>query len=132
MNEGRKIYFGSVVSENFQLPCRLDEKLIERAARFWKNLGLVEKSVSFKEEEGSKIASFKAEGGSIWTTSFDKYKKVVRVLMVGVGEGTQVCIHLEFPGGYLSSADRRRVLQLFSSFQEYLRKVEPKAPPTQP
>jgi len=120
----RQIYFGSTVSETFIVNKMLSTELIEKAMCFWRERGLsIKNAISpteFTTKEGPSLASFVAEGGSIWTTSFEQYKKTINVCFTGSQEQTQVFVHMVLPGGLMSSQDREKAADLILSFHEAL------------
>ena len=120
----RQIYFGSTVSETFIVNKMLSRKLIEKAMCFWREKGFSIKNAilptEFTTEERPSLASFVAEGGTIWTTSFESYKKTVNACFTGTREQTQVFVHMVLPGGLMSSQDREKAADLILSFHEAL------------
>jgi hypothetical protein len=120
----RQIYFGSTVSETFTVNKRLSSELIEKAMCFWRERGLsIKNAISPSElttKERPTLTSFLAEGGSIWTTSFEQYKKTINVCFTGTQEQTQVFVHMVLPGGLMSSQDREKAADLILSFHEAL------------
>lgn len=63
---------------------------------------------------------FVAEGGTIWTTNFDTYKKTIIVNLSGSAEQTDVMVQLVLPGGLMSLQDRERAAELIESFYKVL------------
>jgi len=120
----RQIYFGSTVSETFIVKKMLSSELIEKAMSFWREKGLSIKNAilptKFTTEESPSLASFVADGGTIWTTSFELYKKTINVYLTGTQEQTQVFVHIVLPGGLMSSQDREKAADLILSFHEAL------------
>ena len=120
----RQIYFGSTVSETFIVKKMLSTGLIEKAMCFWREKDLSIKNAilpaKFTTRERPSLASFVAEGGTIWTTSFESYKKTINVYFTGTQEQTQVFVHLVVPGGLMSSQDREKAADLILSFHEAL------------
>jgi hypothetical protein len=86
-------------------------------------MGMVIKSSQAHEREsdGSKGVEFVAEGGTIWTTNFDSYKKSVSVVMMGNAKQTEVLVNMVLPGGLMSMQDRERAADLINSFYEAVR-----------
>lgn len=93
---------------------------MEAAQSFWKKMGLTIKSVQMPERRPSDddlvIVEFIAEGGTIWTTNFESYKKTVTVTLSSSVEGTEVVVHLVLPGGLMSLQDREKAADLIDSF----------------
>lgn len=120
----RQIYFGSTVSETFVVDKMLSGELIEKAMCFWRERGLsIKNAISpseFTTEEKPSVASFVAEGGTIWTASFEAYKKTINVCFTGTQDQTQVFVHIVLPGGLMSSQDREKAADLILSFHEAL------------
>jgi len=120
----RQIYFGSTVSETFIVKKMLSSDLIEKGMCFWREKGLsIKNAISpakFTTKERPSLASFVAEGGTIWTTSFESYKKTINVYFTGTQEQTQVFVHMVMPGGLMSSQDREKAADLILSFHEAL------------
>ena len=120
----RQIYFGSTVSETFTVRKMLSSELIEEAMRFWREKGLSIKNAilpgEFTTKERPSLGSFVAEGGTIWTTSFELYKKTINLYFTGTQEQTQVFVHMVMPGGLMSSQDREKAADLILSFHEAL------------
>jgi len=120
----RQIYFGSTVSETFIVKKMLSSELIEKAMSFWREKDLSIKNAilptKFTTEESPSLASFVADGGTIWTTSFELYKKTINVYLTGTQEQTQVFVHIVLPGGLMSSQDREKAADLILSFHEAL------------
>jgi len=120
----RQISFGSTVSETFIVGKMLSRELIEKAMCFWQEKGFSIKNAilptEFTTKERSSLASFVAEGGTIWTTSFESYKKTVNACFTGTQEQTQVFVHMVLPGGLMSSQDREKAADLILSFHEAL------------
>ena len=120
----RQIYFGSTVSETFIVKKMLSSEFLEKAMRFWREKGLSIKNVvlptEFTTKERPSLASFVAEGGTIWTTSFDSYKKTINVYFTGTQDQTQVFVHMILPGGLMSSQDREKAADLILSFHDAL------------
>jgi len=73
-----------------------------------------------KPHESKSVVEFVAEGGTIWTTNFDSYKKSITVTLVGNGKQTEVSINMVLPGGIMSLQDRERAAGLIDSFYESL------------
>jgi len=120
----RQIYFGSTVSETFIVNKMLSSGLIEKAMCFWREKGFSIKNAilpaEFTTKERPSLSSFVAEGGTIWTTSFESYKKTINVCFTGTQEQTQVFVHMVLPGGLMSSQDREKAADLILSFHEAL------------
>ena len=118
----RQISFGSTVSETFVIDKMLSNELVEKAMCFWREKGLSIKNAilpaEFTTKERPSLASFVAEGGTIWTTSFDAYKKTINVCFTGTQEQTQIFVHIVMPGGLMSSQDREKAADLILSFNE--------------
>jgi len=121
----RHIRFSSTVSETFTLHKGLSDELVQAAEAYWKSKGLATKNVRMPGQASGGSdpisAEFVAEGGSIWTTNFDSYKKTVTVNFHCAGENTDVIVHLVLPGGLMSLEDRERAAGLIESFYEALR-----------
>ena len=81
-----------------------------------KNIQTSEKS----NESESAAVEFAAEGGTIWTTNFDSYKKSVMVNLVSNAKQTEVQVQIVLPGGIMSLQDRERAAVLIDSFYESL------------
>jgi len=73
-----------------------------------------------KSPETKLVVEFVAEGGTIWTTNFDSYKKSIIVTLVGNAKQTEVSINIVLPGGIMSLQDRERAAGLIDSFYESL------------
>jgi len=120
----RHIRFSSTVAETFTLRRQLSESLVRAAEGFWKGRNMDIKSVQLPEKSADKpdsmIASLVAEGGTIWTTKFDSYKKTVTVNLFGDSDQTEVTVQLVLPGGLLSLHDREQAAALIESFYESL------------
>ena len=116
----RQIRFSSIVSENFALDRILTRKLVEEAVTFWQKNGLILKApppYDHIEETSNPISvGFVVEGGTIWTTSFESYKKTASVSLTGIGSRTQVLVNLVLPGGIMSLRDREKAAELISAF----------------
>lgn len=123
----RQIKFGSTVSETFSLDARLSSGLLQAALDFWSKKGLIMKEVTkpdaFSVSEDPLDVGFVCEGGTIWTTEFENYKKAVTVSMTGGLERTQVFVNMVLPGGLMSAQDRKRAAQMLWEFNENLRSV---------
>jgi hypothetical protein len=119
----RNIRFSSTISEAFVLDRELSDKLVQAAEGFWSQMGMVIKSSQSheKESDGSEGVEFVAEGGTIWTTNFDSYKKSVSVVMVGNTKQTEVLVNIVLPGGIMSMQDRERAADLINSFYKAVR-----------
>lgn len=63
-----------------------------------------------------KVVEFVAEGGTIWTTDFDSYKKKVTVNLSENEHETEVLVQITLPGGLLSIEDREKAANLIESF----------------
>lgn len=120
----RQIRFSSTVSETFVLSKGLSEGLVLAAEEYWKSKGMVIKKVQMPERISANIdpaeAEFVAEGGTIWTTNFDTYKKMVTVSLSGGVQQTKIFVHMVLPGGLMSLQDRERAANLIESFYEAL------------
>jgi hypothetical protein len=64
--------------------------------------------------------SFVAEGGTIWTTNFDSYKKTIMVNLSRNDHQTDVLVQIVLPGGLMSLQDREQAADLIDSFYEAL------------
>jgi hypothetical protein len=113
------------VSETFTLRKVLSDELVQAAEVYWKGKGLTTKNVRMPEQASGGndpvSAEYVAEGGSIWTTNFDSYKKTVTVNFCSVAENTDVTVCVVLPGGLMSLQDRERAANLIESFYEALR-----------
>jgi hypothetical protein len=120
----RQIRFSSTVSETFILSRGLSEGLVLAAKKYWESKGMVIKTVQMPERFSANIdpveAEFVAEGGTIWTTNFDSYKKMVTVSLSGGLQQTKIFVHMVLPGGLMSLQDRERAANLIQSFYEVL------------
>jgi len=119
----RKITFGSTISTSFSINRKLDSKLLDEAAAFWKekNLSVKRKELSKAAENGATSTStLLAEGGTIWTIDFDQYRKIVSVSMTGNGGFVEVFVHMELIGGFMSEKDKDRALRLLHEFETQL------------
>lgn len=121
----RHIRFSSTVSETFTLHRVLSDELVRAAEVYWKSKGLATKNVRMPEQASGGndpvSAEYVAEGGSIWTTDFDSYKKMVTVNFCRAAENTDVTVYVVLPGGLMSLEDRERAASLIESFHEALR-----------
>jgi hypothetical protein len=101
------IHFSSTVTETFILRRLLSKSLVKTAEGFWKENDMYIKSVQLPERSDDKadsmIASLVAEGGTIWTTKFESYKKTVSVSLFGNSGQTEVRVQLVLPGALLLS-----------------------------
>jgi hypothetical protein len=119
----RKITFGSTVSTSFSVNKKLDSKLLDEVAGFWKekNLSIKKKELLKSAENGAtSMCTLLAEGGTIWTIDFDQYKKTVSVSMMGNGGFVEVFIHMELIGGFMSEKDKEKALRLLNEFEAKL------------
>lgn len=120
----RHIRFSSMVSESFTVGKVLTKALVQSALDFWASRGLVAKvSPSYEAFEVStepRSVSFVVEGGTIWTTSFDSYKKTVNVTLTGSGGQTEVFVNMVLPGGLMSLRDREKAAILIQGFYDAL------------
>lgn len=118
----RKITFGSTVSESFTVEKRLDEKLLNKAADFWKKRNLsIKKKMLEKPAGGETITgTLVTEGGTIWTIDFDQYRKAVSVSMIGTGDMVEVYVHIELIGAFMSAKDKTKAMDLLEAFQSEL------------
>jgi len=120
----RKVTFGSTVSDSFLLSRPLSKELVRDVVDFWrfKGLGAKEEHAVGRLSEGKTpgFASLVFEGGSIWTTSFEEYKKAVTINLGQVAGQTQVSLHMEFRGGFLTARDREKAIDLVTEFYESL------------
>ncbi len=121
---GRQIKFGSTVSETFSLDRRLSKELLQAALDFWSKKGLVAKEAKRAEDfslsEDPLDVCFACEGGTIWTTEFENYKKAVTVNMRGSLKQTQVFVNMVLPGGLMNPQDRKKAAQLLGEFNQVL------------
>lgn len=117
------------MSETFVLSKGLSEGLVLAAEEYWKNKGMVIKNVQMPERISANIdpveAEFVAEGGTIWTTNFDSYKKMVTVSLSGGVQQTKIFVHMVLPGGLMSLQDRERAANLIESFYQALQAYKP-------
>ena len=119
----RHISFSSTVSEKFVVHRGLTEGLVEEAIGYWKSKGMAIKNLRKPDTYSAKepaVVEFVAEGGTIWTTSFDSYKKTIIVNLSGSTEQTDVMVQLVLPGGLMSLQDRERAAELIESFYKAL------------
>ena len=119
----RHISFSSTVAETFVVRKQLTENFAASAMQYWKNKGLAIKNILKPDDllsKGPIAVQFGAEGGTIWTTDFESYKKTVKVDLLGSQEHTKVMVHLMLPGGLMSLQDRERAADLIESFYESL------------
>ncbi len=124
---GRQIKFGSTVSDTFSLNMRLSKELLQIALDFWSKKGLIVKEVkrseNFSLSEDPLDVGFVCEGGTIWTTEFEQYKKSVTVNMRGSLKQTQVFVNMVLPGGLMNPQDRKKAAQLLGEFNQVLREA---------
>ncbi len=103
----------------------LTKQLVQDALEFWTSNGLVVKVppsyAGFDETVDPLAVNFVVEGGTIWTTSFESYKKSVNVTLTGSGGQTEVFVNIVLPGGIMSLKDRERAAALIQSFCDKLR-----------
>lgn len=120
----RRISFSSTVSETFVFKGVLTEGIVKAAEEFWRSKGLavqrIRKQEGASDKEDPVTVEIVAEGGTIWTTNFDSYKKTVNVDMRSGLEQTEVFVHMVLPGGLMSLQDRERAASLIGSFYEAL------------
>lgn len=120
----RRVTFGSTVSESFTVDRRLDKEFLDRAVGFWKEKKLsIKKKVLAKSTEGESetyVGTLIAEGGTIWTIDFDQYRKAVSVSMIGTGDSSEVFVHMELIGAFMSAKDKRKAMDLLQAFQDRL------------
>ena len=119
----RHISFSSTVSETFVVHKGLTEELAEGAIGYWKSKGMAIKNLQKPDIYSPKepvTVEFVAEGGTIWTTNFDSYKKTIIVNLSGSAEQTDVMVQLVLPGGLMSVQDRERAAELIESFYKAL------------
>jgi hypothetical protein len=122
----RNIRFSSTVSETFLIQGSLSDRLVQAAQDYWKRRGLTIKSL-MRPEPGSdnpRVVEFVAEGGTIWTTDFDSYKKRVTVNLSENERETEVLVHITLPGGVLSVEDREKAANLIESLYEAMKAFE--------
>ncbi|RLF09478.1 MAG: hypothetical protein DRJ98_08060 [Thermoprotei archaeon] len=116
-----KIKFGATVSDGNIIPVKLSNQVVEKATNFWRERGLTIRQVGL--DEGLQQATITAEGGTIWTTDFDKYMKRVRVSMTSLAEKVQVTVFMELPGAILSAKDKEKASRLMEAFWDTLSKA---------
>jgi len=120
----RHIRFSSTVVETFALRKVLSEKLVKAAQQFWRSEDMVIKFIDMPTflpgESGPAKASFVAEGGTIWTTNFESYKKTVMVNLSRNEHQTEVLVQIVLPGGLMSLQDREQAANLIDSFYQAL------------
>jgi hypothetical protein len=123
-SKSRRISFSSTISEAFVVRKGLTEGLVESAMQYWKSKGMTIKSVQkprkFSGNPDLATVEFVAEGGSIWTTSFESYKKTIRANLSVNAEHTDVKIEMVLPGGLMSLQDREKAADLIESFHDAL------------
>jgi hypothetical protein len=117
----RRISFSSTVSETFVIQKPLTEKLVEAVSEYWKGKGLSIKNLTKPEVDpwssGSTV-ELVAEGGTIWTTDFNSYKKSVAVSLSARKDETDVVVRLVLPGGLMSLQDREKAADLIETFYD--------------
>jgi hypothetical protein len=122
----RNIRFSSNVSEHFSILSTLSDKLAQGAQDYWKGKGLAIKSLTPADPSSGNVRAlgFVAEGGTIWTTDFDTYKKRVTVNLSENERQTEFIVELILPGGLLSVEDREKAASLIESFYQAMRVYE--------
>jgi hypothetical protein len=112
------------VAETFVVRKTLSEGLVKAAQQFWKKQSMSIKSIDLPNqlpgESGHDKVSFVAEGGTIWTTDFESYKKTVIVNLSPNEHQTEVLVQIILPGGLMSLQDREQAADLIDSFYEAL------------
>jgi len=115
------------VSGQFTIQSALSDRLVQAAKEYWKSKDLAIKSVQKPAEssnDGAMVVKFVAEGGTIWTTSFETYKKTVSVTLSGNQGETEAFVHMMLPGGLMSLEDREKAAGLIEAFYETMRAHE--------
>ncbi len=99
---------------------------MQAAQDYWKGKGLAIKSLMRADPGSSEVraVAFVAEGGTIWTTDFDSYKKRISVNLSENGRETEFLVQVVLPGGLMSMEDREKAANLIESFYEAMRALE--------
>lgn len=119
----RHISFSSTVAETFVIRRRLTEDFTAVALEYWKKKGLAVKDVVKPADfagNGPVAVQFVAEGGTIWTTDFESYKKTLKVTLFGKSEHIDVTVQMTLPGGLMSMQDREKAADMIGLFIEAL------------
>lgn len=118
----RHIRFSSMVSESFTISRILTKALVQSALDFWAGRGLIAKITpsyeAFELSVEPRSINFAVEGGTIWTTNFESYKKTVNVTLTGSGGQTEVFVNMVLPGGLMSLRDREKAAVLIQEFYD--------------
>jgi hypothetical protein len=111
-----------MVSESFTISRILTKALVQSALDFWAGRGLIAKITpsyeAFELSVEPRSINFAVEGGTIWTTNFESYKKTVNVTLTGSGGQTEVFVNMVLPGGLMSLRDREKAAVLIQEFYD--------------
>jgi len=121
----RRVNFTTSINETFTVKRKLDDELLKSAMAFWRDHGLTvddpKETINNSEPEGGASVVFKAHGGSLWSRTFQKYRKIVTVNLMSVLEYTHVSIRIDLPGAYaLSADDIRQATETIEALKEQL------------
>jgi len=117
----------STIVEHFKIPAKLSSALMEAASSLLSSKGLYVKGARLSEEGGSLKAVIQAEGGTVWTTDFDKHYKQVELSFSSTDSETLVEVKLELPGALMSQGDRAKAQRWMEEAFEQLKKASEQA-----
>lgn len=121
----------SSIIKEFVVEVRLTMTFFERALKFWQSqmeLSLVSRDNSQLLSERHRdvyTASCVMEGGSVWSRSLSKYRKMVTVNFCGLKNYSYVNVRIDLPGAYrLNASDIDQAVEIIDRFRAELMNEE--------
>lgn len=119
----RRVRFSTSVTATFTLNPKLTPELLDATADFWRQRGVIlSQKLKAPKGDGEPLRiGLRGEGGSLWSISFEKYKKKVAVSFRFDEFLTHVTVRVELPGAYaVSSSDVRKANEILEAFEKRL------------
>jgi len=122
----------SSIIKEFVVEARLTSKFFDRALKFWQSkMGLTlvnadDSSIQDRDQNDIHRASFIMEGGSIWSRTLSKYRKMVAVNFYSLKDYIYVNVRIDLPGAYrLNARDIDQAIDIIDRFKTELKDSVP-------
>ena len=121
----RRMHLSTSMTTTFTVNSKLSQELLDTSAHFWREKGInITSNQMLNAPKGDgepSNAEMKGAGGSIWSLSFDKYRKKIEVSFTSLEGFTHVQVRVELPGAYaVSSDDMRKANRILEDFEKRL------------
>lgn len=125
-----RVNLSSSMTDSFVVKAVITEKEFKKSLDFWQEMELKPtkvtalKATEAADKEEMYTGNYTVQGGTIWTRSVEKYRKIASVHFIGFKRFTYVQVRIDLPGAYnMSGEDIEKTAKIIGQFQEHLERA---------